>query len=485
VTGGKPIYKAIPASDVVNTPAGSIEATTVQAALNELDTDKLANNVSATDKLLGRSSAGAGAVEEVTCTAFARTLLDDATAAAAATTLGLGTMATEAAADYVAKSLFDAYSILYADTDNTPAALTVGASTIVGRGAAGGIAALSASGARTVLGLATTDSPIFATVKLSGLTDGYIPYHVADATGLANSVIYTDGKSIGIGGSPSQQLDITGNFEIQDCTDNTAGVIYVGASSFIHTFHHPTGNTAVPVGQNLFAGINAGNFTMGSTATETRHGSYNVGIGYECLYSTTTGYRNTAIGRQSLYAVTTGSRNSAHGNESLSKLVDGHYNIAQGYNSGTFIADGITSNTTSVYSVYLGASTKASTDGAQNEIVIGYNAIGAGSNTIQLGNTSVTGVFTSGAVHIGTTTATTGISLKVYGGGIATDQGICAGSATTVTAAGVVEATSKFRAASTDGLASQTVALAKLTSGGADGSITIVGGIVTAYTAPT
>ena len=46
-------------------------------------------NVSATDRLLGRSTAGAGVVEEVTCTAFGRSLIDDVDATAARTTLGL------------------------------------------------------------------------------------------------------------------------------------------------------------------------------------------------------------------------------------------------------------------------------------------------------------------------------------------------------------------------------------------------------------
>ena len=52
-------------------------------------------NVSATDRLLGRSSAGAGNVEEIPLTAAGRALLDDTDAAAQRTTLGLGTLATQ------------------------------------------------------------------------------------------------------------------------------------------------------------------------------------------------------------------------------------------------------------------------------------------------------------------------------------------------------------------------------------------------------
>ena len=52
-------------------------------------------NVSATDKLLGRVTAGAGTIEEIACTAAGRALIDDADAAAQRTTLGLGTLATQ------------------------------------------------------------------------------------------------------------------------------------------------------------------------------------------------------------------------------------------------------------------------------------------------------------------------------------------------------------------------------------------------------
>lgn len=53
-------------------------------------------NVSSADKILGRSSVGAGPVEEIACTAAGRAILDDADAAAQRATLGLGAMATKA-----------------------------------------------------------------------------------------------------------------------------------------------------------------------------------------------------------------------------------------------------------------------------------------------------------------------------------------------------------------------------------------------------
>lgn len=68
---------------------------TVWTIDNDAVTYAKMQNVSATDKLLGRSTAGSGDVEEIACTAAGRALLDDTDAAAQRTTLGLGTLATQ------------------------------------------------------------------------------------------------------------------------------------------------------------------------------------------------------------------------------------------------------------------------------------------------------------------------------------------------------------------------------------------------------
>lgn len=89
------------ASAIVNTPAGGIAATDVQAAINELDTEKQPKDATLTafaaltiaaDKLpYGNGSDTFGTTD---LTSAGRALLDDADASAQRTTLGLGTAAT-------------------------------------------------------------------------------------------------------------------------------------------------------------------------------------------------------------------------------------------------------------------------------------------------------------------------------------------------------------------------------------------------------
>jgi hypothetical protein len=89
-------YKDAYFSGTMTAAVSSIATLTVTSAItvpNDSFTYAKIQNVSATDKVLGRSTSGAGDIEEITCTAAGRALIDDADAAAQRTTLGLGALA--------------------------------------------------------------------------------------------------------------------------------------------------------------------------------------------------------------------------------------------------------------------------------------------------------------------------------------------------------------------------------------------------------
>jgi len=123
--------------------------------------------------------------------------------------------------DYVAKALFDAYSILMATTDNTPVALTVAEQTLVGRITGGAIASLTVAQIITLLALPQFTKAMVIIDLSGGAVSGIPILHTSRALTLLKAIIlYTElssadaGVTITIGKEASSAYYYTGTSEI-------------------------------------------------------------------------------------------------------------------------------------------------------------------------------------------------------------------------------------------------------------------------------
>jgi hypothetical protein len=142
-------------------------------------------------------------------------------------------------------------------------------------------------------------------------------------------------------------------------------------------------------------------------------GAQNTANGYAALSLLTTGTYNTAEGFDALTAETTAGSNTAIGGDALMYDVTGTGNTAVGLSAGRFSSNGVLTNTDPTNSVDIGYAAYPLTATDTNEIVIGANAIGLGSNTAVIGSSTITTTELMGNVGIGT--ASPGYNLTVNG----------------------------------------------------------------------
>jgi hypothetical protein len=153
----------------------------------------------------------------------------------------------------------------------------------------------------------------------------------------------------------------------------------------------------------------------GSISTNTRAGagalvnnttgSYNTALGTNALNLNTTGAYSLALGANALASNTTGNSNVAIGGWALFSNLTGSDSLALGVNAGRWYGASV-ALTVATQSIFLGSSSKASGNSETNQIVIGYAAIGEGSNSVVLGNNSITKTILKGNVGIGITSPT-------------------------------------------------------------------------------
>ena len=128
-------------------------------------------------------------------------------------------------------------------------------------------------------------------------------------------------------------------------------------------------------------------------------GDNNVAVGYQALYNPGTGANNTVLGYQSLY--NGGANNSILGAKALYNAAGASNNVAVGDNAGLLFGSGSgTALTSSTQSIFIGSGVRAGTNTSTNEIAIGYNVVGNGSNTVTIGNNSITANYFKGDINL-------------------------------------------------------------------------------------
>jgi hypothetical protein len=204
--------------------------------------------------------------------------------------------------------------------------------------------------------------------------------------------------------------EITYDTVAQNVVDLTTDQKVKGVKTFTSngTFNGVTiGTGNATGGQNLAVGAGA----MNGTSTGVRNtaiGFYsmhhyvgtsfdnNTSVGYANLVGMTSGSGNTSVGAESMMALTTGTENTSVGNQSLISTT-GNENVGIGKRAGQTISSG-SQNT------IIGTNADVGTNNLYNATAIGYGAIVDASDKVQLGNTAITDVKTSGTITAGAVT---------------------------------------------------------------------------------
>ena len=187
-------------------------------------------------------------------------------------------------------------------------------------------------------------------------------------------------------------------------TNGTVGFYSYDGSSWLHLIDGSSkglyfgpgtgnGNNNLAVGTSMGSGTGVRNTAIGSRALENYSGSgfdNNTAVGYYSLQKVTYGQQNTALGAETMFELTSGNWNTAIGAQTIFNST-GNGNTALGYRAGETL-------TTGSNNLLIGMQADVSLNNLSNAIAIGYDATVNASNKIQLGNSNITLVETSGTV---------------------------------------------------------------------------------------
>jgi hypothetical protein len=233
---------------------------------------------------------------------------------------------------------------------------------------------------------------------------------------LSNYVTTNTSQTITGAKTFTSDLDINGKIAL----NNGSNSVFIGDLAGVNDGINDNRN--VGIGYNALNSVNSGKYNTangGFALYSTTTGTGNIANGYLSLGLNETGNYNIASGQQSLYSNVSGDKNIAFGYFSLLMLSSGSNNQAYGYEAGRYYGSGSSALSTANGSLFLGTNTRASADGNSNEIVIGTDAIGNGSNSITLGASTNTKVVLNG---VGSTGGTNSALYITSGGELTTNS---------------------------------------------------------------
>ena len=175
---------------------------------------------------------------------------------------------------------------------------------------------------------------------------------------------YTTGSLIlGTNSTERARIDSSGRLLVGTTTNSGANLLQVNSDALVNGL--TVGRGASAIGSNTAVGYQA----LFSNTT----GSYNTANGVYALFSNTTGSYNTANGLYALFSNTTGSYNTANGVYALLSNTTGSQNTANGLNAGYGV--GTNPNTTGSNNTFIGNESVGASSTASNVITLGNGSI--------------------------------------------------------------------------------------------------------------
>jgi hypothetical protein len=190
---------------------------------------------------------------------------------------------------------------------------------------------------------------------------------------------------------------LSGRTLINTNTDNGVDALQVNGSAIASVLKFNTSGETITI-SSYKVGAGGNNIWIGGGGlSSTSASSNNLSVGGAALFFNTSGSGNMALGAAALFDNTTGSSNVGIGWNAMAYNKTGSNNVSIGDISGGRDAAGsLLLNVNN--SIFIGRNTRASAQSNTNEIVIGTDAIGNGSNTVTLGNASIATTILRGSV---------------------------------------------------------------------------------------